>query len=679
MQLGENKKLATYLIGFQIILILIQDFLIYTLGVPSLFNYVNDFLTVALFLLSYKLIFQLFKHKPYRILLYAILVYFAVCVVGILVNPLNPILTLYGFRQTYRFYIMFFAAIAVLDFNDLKKIMRVVVHLQILNLALVLYEYYILGCKGDYLGGMFGTVLSCNVPLNIYLCIINTYVVVSYLFKQNSSFELLWVCTSSMFIAGLAELKFFYVEFILLVMAAMILSRASFKQNVHVVIVSLLSLGIGLFVLKFLFPTHFDILTNASNSLGYLNKTDYDGAYTVSRISFIKQINEGFFKNNILDFLFGYGIGQCEQSSISFLNSPFFTTYGQNFNYTWFSSSMRFLETGILGLISYTFFYFTVAYQQFKTLKHHRNAFSILSIGVSLFAVLNILYNNTSIKYINYVVILFMSVGYIYLKKRHEEAMIMEETPNKEIPHVIHYCWFGKGELTPLAKKCLQSWQDCMPGYEIRLWNEDNFDVNQNDYIREAYEAKKYAFVSDYARLKILHEHGGIYFDTDVEVVKDITPLLHSGYFALDDLGYVNTGIGFACEKGNEIVYAMLKDYEHLHFIHEGTMDLTACPVRNTQVLTHAFGFKPTLEMTKLKDMICYPCHYFNPYQYETGVMMNNEDTYTIHHYGSTWHSKREEKITRIKQWCQRNFGLWLGKAIFHGLFVTHILDWMVK
>lgn len=679
MQLGNNTRIAKYLICFQTILILVQDFLIYTLGLPSVFNYTNDIITVLLFLCTYRLIFQNFKQRPYRMILYAIFIYFGICVVGLLTHAPNPILILYGFRQTYRFYILFFVAVAVLKLSDLKKMMRVVVHMQLLNVILVLFEYYVLGCKGDYLGGMFGTVLSCNVPLNIYLCIITTYVVTMYLFKQSNSLELLWICSSSMLVAGLSELKFFYVEFILLVVAAMILARASLKQNIEVVVVACFSLFFGLGVLRILFPMHFDILTNASNSLGYLNKTNYEGAYTVSRIQFISQINEGFFKNNPLDFLFGYGLGQCEESSVSFLNSPFFRQYGDAFNYTWFSSSMRFLETGLLGLISYTFFYLTIAYQHLKTLKKNRNPYSIVSIGVALFAVLNIFYNNTSIKYINYIVILFMSVGYIYLKQLKDEEQMIANQPKKSIPHVIHYCWFGKGPLDDLAKKCIASWEKQMPDYQIQLWNEDNFDININPYVKEAYEAKKYAFVSDYVRLKVLYEHGGVYFDTDVEVVKDLTPILDGGYFALDELGNVSTGLGFACEKGNPMVGAMLKDYEDIHFINENKMDLTSCPIRNTEVLKKQYDYHLTSEMTLVGNMLVYPCSYFNPYHYEKGMLQITPTTYTIHHYGSTWHGKREEKITKIKQWLNRHLGMFFGRAVFHGLYITNILEWMVR
>ena len=131
------------------------------------------------------------------------------------------------------------------------------------------------------------------------------------------------------------------------------------------------------------------------------------------------------------------------------------------------------------------------------------------------------------------------------------------------IPKVIHYCWFGRNPLPPLALKCIESWKKFFPDYEIKEWNEDNFDINIIPYTKEAYEAKKYAFVSDYARFWILYQYGGVYFDTDVEVIKDMRPLVVCGNFMGKEIGAlmktkngnevacVNPGLGLAASKGN--------------------------------------------------------------------------------------------------------------------------------
>ena len=155
------------------------------------------------------------------------------------------------------------------------------------------------------------------------------------------------------------------------------------------------------------------------------------------------------------------------------------------------------------------------------------------------------------------------------------------------IPKIIHYCWFGRGKLPKLAEKCIESWKKYCPQYKIVCWNEDNFDINQNKYAREAYEAGKWAFVSDYVRLKVLYDEGGIYLDTDVELIKPLDKLIEDGGFmGFDDNGVISTGLGFACEKGNKLIEALLADYDGISFIrNDGTYDLTPCPDRNTKTM----------------------------------------------------------------------------------------------
>ena len=119
-----------------------------------------------------------------------------------------------------------------------------------------------------------------------------------------------------------------------------------------------------------------------------------------------------------------------------------------------------------------------------------------------------------------------------------------------QIPKIIHYCWFGRNPLPPLAEKCIASWKQYLPDYEIKEWNEDNFDVCMNPYIEEAYHLKKYAFVSDFARFDILYEHGGLYFDTDVEVIKSFDGLLdHNAFFGFENDDFVASiyTVEFSC------------------------------------------------------------------------------------------------------------------------------------
>ena len=219
------------------------------------------------------------------------------------------------------------------------------------------------------------------------------------------------------------------------------------------------------------------------------------------------------------------------------------------------------------------------------------------------------------------------------------------------IPKVIHYCWFGKGKMPPLAEKCIKSWKKYCPDYEIICWSEENFDITQNKYMREAYEAKKWAFVSDFARLKVIYDMGGVYLDTDVELLKPIDPLLeNNGFMGFDEKGIIATGLGFGAEAGNEIVGEFLKDYDDISFVlDDGSYDLTPCPDRNTVALKR-LGMDTEITDQVFMGVKFLPREYLCPMDYYTGKKTITKKTYSIHHYSASWTSKVTKRTTRIKR-----------------------------
>lgn len=227
------------------------------------------------------------------------------------------------------------------------------------------------------------------------------------------------------------------------------------------------------------------------------------------------------------------------------------------------------------------------------------------------------------------------------------------------IPKIIHYCWFGRGEKPKLAQKCIASWKKYMPDYEIIEWNEDNFDVNTIAYIKICYEKKNYAFLTDYLRLLIINEYGGLYFDTDVEAVRSFDNLLNCGaFFGFETNKYVNTGEGFGAEAGHLVVRQMLKEYEP--FL-DGLHGTIGCPHLNTEALLK-FGLKQNGQLQNLGDATVYPAEYFNPYDDATGILKKTENTYSIHWYGKSWmdkkivlRSKLSKPIHRFLNWRRRN------------------------
>ena len=246
------------------------------------------------------------------------------------------------------------------------------------------------------------------------------------------------------------------------------------------------------------------------------------------------------------------------------------------------------------------------------------------------------------------------------------------EEEGMSIPKVIHYCWFGKGEMPKLAKKCIKSWKKYCPDYEIICWNEENFDLTQNRYMKEAYEAGKWAFVSDVARLIIIYENGGIYLDTDVELIKPIDDLLQSkGFMGFDEKGIVATGLGFGAEKGNEIVGEFLKDYDNIPFVlPDGSFDLTPCPDRNTETLKR-LGMDTDNTNQNFLGVDFLDCEYLCPMDYYTGKKTITENTYSIHHYSASWTSAVTKRTTRIK----RIIGLKMYNKLY-GKFL-HKFKWL--
>ena len=196
------------------------------------------------------------------------------------------------------------------------------------------------------------------------------------------------------------------------------------------------------------------------------------------------------------------------------------------------------------------------------------------------------------------------------------------------IPKIIHYCWFGKGPMPDLAVKCIESWHKYMPDWEYILWNEDNFDISSYPYTQEAYDAKKYAFVSDVARLEALKKFGGVYFDVDFVVYKPFDDLLHNNAFAgFEGSKYNPVMMGvLASAPGGKWVCKQLERYEGRHFIVDGKPDMTT-NVKFISDWMMEHGFLPNGEEQDFMDLHVYPVDYFCP-RLTTGEYRRTANTY---------------------------------------------------
>lgn len=221
------------------------------------------------------------------------------------------------------------------------------------------------------------------------------------------------------------------------------------------------------------------------------------------------------------------------------------------------------------------------------------------------------------------------------------------------IPKIIHYAWFGKGKMPELAEKCIESWKRHLPDYKLVEWNEENFDVNEFIYTKEAYENKKFAYVTDVVRLYALKNAGGIYMDTDVEVLKPLDRFLElKGFSGFESDTQIPTGI-MAAEPHNQWISDQLAYYNMKSFFDlSGKIDYTTNVDIITQISKSQHGLIPNGKYQELKyGMVMFPKEYFCPKSVETGKLNITENTYTIHHFSGSWvsaSSKRNKKILSV-------------------------------
>ncbi len=225
------------------------------------------------------------------------------------------------------------------------------------------------------------------------------------------------------------------------------------------------------------------------------------------------------------------------------------------------------------------------------------------------------------------------------------------------IPKKIHYCWFGGNKKPKSVQKCINSWKKFCPDYEIIEWNESNFDIHCMPFVEQAYEAKKYAFVTDVARLMIVYQYGGIYMDTDVEVVKPLDDLLENrAYMGFENDKNIATGLGFGSEAGLPFLKEHIDVYKEWNFTNEdGTYNQIGCPTVATDLFKTKGIILDGSEQT-VCDVHLYPEEYFNPYDSITGRLNKTDKTYSIHWYDASW-SDKSAKLLKINRTIRRIIG----------------------
>ena len=234
------------------------------------------------------------------------------------------------------------------------------------------------------------------------------------------------------------------------------------------------------------------------------------------------------------------------------------------------------------------------------------------------------------------------------------------------IPKIIHYVWLGENKKSELFYRCLESWKKFCPDFEIKEWNEKNFDFSSSPYAQEAYKAKKYGFVADYIRMKVLKEYGGIYLDTDIEITKSIDNLLNNDFvISFENGAYCETAF-LGSTKNHPLTTLMIDYYLNKHFSNGKKLDCTP----NTPIITHFlrkyFGLKLNNKTQKLvfkenKNITAtvFSRDYFAPLNYTTKKLKVTQNTYAIHYFNATWFTgklKAQEKFLRGVYYCVTPF-----------------------
>lgn len=260
------------------------------------------------------------------------------------------------------------------------------------------------------------------------------------------------------------------------------------------------------------------------------------------------------------------------------------------------------------------------------------------------------------------------------------------------IPKKIHYIWFGKSPLPEEFKQNIRTWKRFCPDYQIIEWNEHNYDFEKIPYMKEAYANQKWAFVSDYAKLDVVFQSGGIYLDIDVELIKPLDEMLkYKGFAGFETNEYIAFGLGFGAEAGNEVIQKVMEGYIDKHFQEEdGLLNMIPSPQVNTKKLIEC-GLQNNGCEQEINGFHFFPKDYFNPYDWATGKMKITKNTISIHHYAATWMTEGQKKnnierhnydyisrkygITAAKIYsfcfwnCKKNGGAGVTKSIIKKIF----------
>lgn len=411
IKIKKSKKNFIYL---ELLYILIVFFLKDILHFPSFITYLTDLLLVCSFAVSFGKIQKSIIKAQARSTFYIILLILLTMIIGALLNGINPLYFLWGFRNNFRFFIFFISCIVLLDKDDIDKIFKLFLFFFWINFAITLIQYFGFGLKKDYLGGIFGITQGCNTYSVIFLGAILCYKISLYFNSKITLFNLLIYLFTSLLIAVLAELKILYFELIICFILAILFSKPTTKT-----LISLLLCFIGIFFVIWLMsvydPDTLEFLKNTTLVQDYLSGEGYTDSGDLNRFTALTKIYNMFFANNLLNGLFGFGLGSCDTSSFAFLSTPFFKNY-EYLHYRWFSHSWVYLEQGAIGLILLILFIVSILIFCLRRRKFLNAQYILVTLLFSALTLIGIIYNCALEVEASYLIAFMLAIPFIINK-----------------------------------------------------------------------------------------------------------------------------------------------------------------------------------------------------------------------------------------------------------------------
>ena len=391
IRVGNYLFTTSKMIWLILIITSFGGLLISTFHVPNFIYYCADLLNILLlFFASRKLKVGrgITSARPLIIIFWLFVLN---TVIGIIGNGVPAILAVWGVRNVFRYIVFFISCVVLLEVDDILKFDSILQKIYILNAALALIQYFVLGLKGDYIGGIFGTIQGCNGALTIFLNIALAYFVSKYLYGMLKIRYLAIYTVLYFLVAALSETKGNYIFFVMIIAVSIIVTNKSFKTLI-ITITAVFALVLGAYFLNRYFPGSLDFLLDWQEANAYMDAS-YFGTTTFTRNAALSTANELFFKDNLWLYLFGYGMGACDMSS--YFVSPFYQNYGY-MNYRQIGASMTVLQTGYLGLILYFAFFviiFIISFLQGSKLKDkHGKMIMSATCSIAVFAIVDSFY-----------------------------------------------------------------------------------------------------------------------------------------------------------------------------------------------------------------------------------------------------------------------------------------------